>query len=119
MSGRFTQWRPWVIKPYQTEGVYHGKRDIHRRPFEVCPIPEFDSSNPIHSEIVKLSRSAKKTVEKWGPAMKGRLADVRENTRTLVDDQIRKIDCLVESLFRETDLPVVGAKKKTDQASMF
>ena len=38
---------------------------------------------------------------------------------TLVDDQIRKIDCLVESLFRETDLPVVGAKKKTDQASMF
>jgi hypothetical protein len=108
-----------AIKPYQTEGVYHGKRDIHRRPFEVCPIPEFDPENSFHKEIVKQSRSAKKIVEKWGPEMQGGLANVREKTRTLVDDQIRKIDSLVESLFSATQIPVAVDKKKTNQASMF
>jgi hypothetical protein len=34
-----------AIKPYQTEGVFHAKRDIHKRPFEVCPIPLCDISN--------------------------------------------------------------------------
>jgi hypothetical protein len=108
-----------AIKPYQTEGVYHGKRDIHRRPFEVCPIPEFDSDNSVHREIVKLSKSAKKTVEKWGPEMQGSLAKVREKTRTMVGDQIRKIDSLVESMFSATQIPSAVDKKKTNQASMF
>jgi hypothetical protein len=108
-----------AIKPYQTEGVYHGKRDIHRRPFEVCPIPEFDSDDSIHREIVKLSESAKNTVEKWGPEMQGSLAKVREKTRTLVDDQIRKIDSLVESLFRVTAVSTAEDNKKIDQTLMF
>lgn len=108
-----------AIKPYQTEGVYHGKRDIHRRPFEVCPIPEFDPENDTHKEIVKLSRSAKKIVEKWGPEMEGGLATVREKTRDLVDDQLRKIDALVDSLFKTGVEPVAKAKEESDQASIF
>ncbi len=108
-----------AIKPYQTEGVYHGKRDIHRRPFEVCPIPEFNAENPVHQEIVKFSKSAKKTIEKWGPEMQGGLANVREKTRTLIDDQIKKIDSLVESLFNTTEGPVASDQKKTGQSLMF
>lgn len=108
-----------AIKPYQTEGVYHGKRDIHRRPFEVCPIPEFDPDDSVHQEIVKLSKSAKKTVQKWGPEMQGSLAKVREKTRTLIDDQIRQIDSLVESLFTATQIPAATDNKKINQTLMF
>jgi hypothetical protein len=108
-----------AIKPYQTEGVYHGKRDIHRRPFEVCPVPKFDPENTVHRDIVKLSRSAKKIVEKWGPEMEGGLATVREKTRDLVDDQIQKIDSLVDSLFGAAPKPVAVNKKESNQASIF
>ncbi len=108
-----------AIKPYQTEGVYHGKRDIHRRPFEVCPVPEFVPESAVHKDIVKLSSSAKKTVERWGPEMKGSLANVREQTRDLVDDQIRRIDSLVDSLFSSTASPITLNKKESDQASIF
>jgi hypothetical protein len=87
-----------AIKPYQTEGVYHGKRDIHRRPFEVCPIPEFDKSNEVHKQIVELAKSAQRVIQKWGPGMKGGLAKVREKSRGLVSDQIKKIDDLVDSI---------------------
>ena len=72
------------------------KRDIHRRPFEVCAIPEFDGRNQAHQDIVKLSKAAKKIVEKWGPTMQGGLATVRERTRELVDEQIRGIDTFRE-----------------------
>jgi type I restriction-modification system DNA methylase subunit len=108
-----------AIKPYQTEGVYHGKRDIHRRPFEVCAIPEFDSADPAHRDIVKLSRLAKKAVEKWGPAMEGGLANVRERTRTLVAEQLRGIDVVVESLLGTTERTIVSVKKDSDQALIF
>jgi hypothetical protein len=108
-----------AIKPYQTEGVYHGKRDIHRRPFEVCPVPKFDPENAVHKEIVKLSRSARKIVEKWGPEMKGGLAQVREKARELIDDQIQKIDSLVDSLFSAAANPVAVKKKESNQASIF
>jgi hypothetical protein len=80
------------IKPYQTEGVFHGKRDIHRRPFEVCAIPEFDKGNLRHMAIATCARQAKLMVQEWGPKMVGGLAYVREACRTLVAAQIREID---------------------------
>ncbi|HET9283646.1 MAG TPA: N-6 DNA methylase [Candidatus Angelobacter sp.] len=87
-----------AIKPYQTEGVYHGKRDIYRRPFEVCAIPEFDNSNVVHLRIAALATEAEAIVGKWGPSMEGTLAKVREKARELVAKQIMEIDELVEKL---------------------
>jgi len=55
----------------------------------------------------------------WGPEMQGVLANVREKTRTLVADEIREIDSLVESLFSTTEGPIASDKTKTDQALMF
>ncbi len=100
-----------IIKPYQTEGVYHGKRDIHRRPFEVCPIPEFDKNNPTHMTIVELAKSAKAAIEKRGPHMDGGLAKVREEARNLVSNQIREIDETVASLFKKVRLSRVPSEK--------
>ena len=81
-----------AIKPYQTEGVYHGKRDIHRRPFEVCAIPDFDRKNPHHTAIAARAREAKSLIQEWGPKMTGGLANAREACRTLLAAQISEID---------------------------
>ncbi len=46
-----------AIKSYQTRGLF-GERHIHRRPFEVCPIPQFDVNNPDHQQLAALSEAA-------------------------------------------------------------
>lgn len=45
------------IKATQTQGAW-GARDIHRRPFEMFPIPEFDPKNEDHRRLAEISRSA-------------------------------------------------------------
>jgi hypothetical protein len=47
-----------AIKIVQTQGAWGGGRDIHRRPFEMVAIPEFDSEEPSHLELAELSRRA-------------------------------------------------------------
>jgi hypothetical protein len=89
-----------AIKPYQTEGVYKGKRDIHRRPFEVCPIPLYDVGDPAHQEIASCARAAQDAVAKFGPQLKGTLAKVRERTRETVKSQIDRIDVLVADILK-------------------
>ena len=109
-----------AIKPYQTEGVYHGKRDIHRRPFEVCAIPEFDASNPLHIQVADLAAEAETIVEEWGPSMEGGLAKVREVTRGLVSRQMVQIDSLVRQLLSASSQEVTTDPKKSKaQAVMF
>ena len=84
-----------AIKPYQTEGVYKGKRDIHRRPFEVCPIPLYDPKDPEHRRIVTLSRTATDIMRGVAKTLKGGLANVREQARNVVRNQVDAIDVLV------------------------
>ena len=108
-----------AIKPYQTEGVYHGKRDIVRRPFEVCAIPEFDSDNVLHTEIATFAADAKAQVEKWAGEMEGSLAKVREKTRELVATQISEIDRRVEQLISESKPKATTDMKKASQSAMF
>jgi len=93
-----------AIKPYQTEGLY-GKRDIHRRPFEVCPIPEFDRSNPDHIELAKLARTAKSVIAHWAPSMEGRLGAVRDAARQLISGELSEIDSIVEKVFGQPTQP--------------
>jgi hypothetical protein len=108
-----------TVKPYQTEGVYHGKRDIHRRPFEVWPIPEFDKKNGVHAEIAKLARAARTKMEKWGPDMQGGLAKVREVSRDLLSDELRRIDELVSEMFGGKGTPEQKPKKRSSQSDLF
>jgi len=56
-----------AIKPYQTKGAFGaqrggGHRHIHRRPFEVLPIPRFDSKDKHHRRLAALSRRCHKKV---------------------------------------------------------
>ena len=109
-----------AIKPYQTEGVYHGKRDIYRRPFEVCPIPEFDEGNPTHTDIAKLASDAKHTIQKWPEKCDGKLSKVREDARELVKDEIEQIDARVRQLLAIPEFREARKEpEKNAQARMF
>src|SRR5215831_20940780 len=104
-----------AIKPYQTEGVYHGKRDIHRRPFEVCSIPEFSPNDKTHDQIVELTRAARQKVAKWAHGASGGLAKVRELARELVADEIRGIDASVQTILsKPSTKEVVKSSEQTD-----
>jgi hypothetical protein len=100
-----------AIKPFQTEGVYHGKRDIHRRPFEVCPIPEFDANNANHARLATLGGAARKTIRKAAAKMEGGLARVRENARKLVIAELQEIDRLVLTILDDVRLHEVSSEE--------
>jgi hypothetical protein len=93
-----------AIKPYQPEGVYHGKRHIHRRPFEVCPIEQFDSKNSLHKEIAGLARAARLELADF--KLEGSLAKAREAARERVRKEIAAIDVLVAQMFRPAPITV-------------
>jgi hypothetical protein len=49
-----------AIKPYQTKGAFgaqrgKGERHIHRRPFEVLPIPRYNRADANHRKLARLS----------------------------------------------------------------
>jgi hypothetical protein len=107
-----------AIKPYQTVGVYHGKRDITRRPFEVCPIETYDPKNPLHQDLSSLAISAKEKMRKVARRLEGTLAKVREESRTIVENEISRIDKIVVKMFSVA--PTESPKRKpTGQAAMF
>ena len=108
-----------AIKPYQTEGVYHGKRDIYRRPFEVCPIPQFDSGNSSHKEIAAQSKAAKEKLAKCAPQLTGSLAKVREHCRDLVRDEINEIDRQVSMLFNLISVKNSPKKQSAKNQTLF
>jgi len=98
-----------AIKPYQTKGAFgaqrgKGERDIHRRPFEVLPIPRFDKKNAQHRELARLSARCHKTVaaflaqadEHWLTASIGRLraalrADLLKTELDAIDEIVAAV----------------------------
>src|SRR5579875_1918081 len=86
-----------AIKPYQPQGLM-GERDIHRRPFEVCPIPLFDPQNALHQKIVAIAREARAKMLKWKSKIQGNAAQAREAARKIVRGEIERLDQLVVEL---------------------
>jgi hypothetical protein len=88
-----------LIKAFQPQGLF-GPRDIHRRPFEVCAIPQFDPKNADHKQLAKLGQIAREKMMKIGPQMKGRLGAIRTDSRKIIKDEISQIDKLAESILK-------------------
>lgn len=100
-----------TIKPYQTKGQFGaqrggGERHIHRRPFEVLPIPKFDKSNQRHRKLAELSQCCHDKVrqfvaeseEKLLSAPIGRLRT--QIRRELIKDELAEINSLVSAMLR-------------------
>ncbi len=108
-----------AIKEYQPQGLY-GERDIHRRPFEVCNIPKFDSSNPLHTQLAQLGKLCREEIEPYCPQLKGRIGQLRLEVRRILKDKIVKINKLVESLLEGQGQRKVARKKtKNPESDLF
>lgn len=81
------------IKPYQDSGTW-GARHIHRRPFEVVPIPKFDAKAIRHVKLAKISKDCHQRVAQM--ALKGRgIGSLRSQVRKALSAELAEIDKLV------------------------
>ncbi len=89
-----------LIKAFQPQGLW-GPRHIHRRPFEVCAIPKFDSNNPKHITLARLGQECRTKMSKIVGQMRGRLGEMRTGARKIIRDDLNKINSLVADLLKE------------------
>lgn len=102
------------IKAYQPEGLF-GARDIHRRPFEVCPIPIYDEQDPEHIRLSSLGKECRNKMEKLAKLMKGKIGRIRLEARRILSPQLIKIDELAISILKkqgQDEIPLKPRKKK-------
>jgi len=85
-----------AIKVHQTRGLF-GARHVHRRPFEVCPIPEFDPRNADHARLAELSMAAHAAVAGIDLSAGGVVA-ARKKARAAAAAQIAEIDAIAQRL---------------------
>jgi len=93
------------IKPFQTKGSFgaqsgKGERDIHRRPFEVLPIPKYDPSDDRHRALAALSRACHEKVAAFVSALdektlSQRVGALRQRVRKYLDEELKAIEALV------------------------
>ena len=102
-----------LIKDYQPQGLY-GERHIHRRPFEVCNIPQYDPNNKLHCVLATQSKQCHEEIEQYLPKLKGKIGLVRNQVKKILRNEIIKIDKNVEKLLLEagTNLSVLASVKK-------
>jgi hypothetical protein len=82
-----------AIKAFQARGKgIVGQRHIHRTPFEACAIPPFDSADPDHLELARLSRSAHEIIAQT--ALTGEVVRARRDARAAVAAEIAAIDAI-------------------------
>jgi hypothetical protein len=101
-----------AIKRWQTQGL-KGERDIARRPFEVCPIPLFDSANDLHHKIVEVSRVARLKMLDWKSKIEGNAAQARWAARKVIRPELESLNELVKQLL-EKEKAVERVPNNTD-----
>ncbi|MCS7237552.1 MAG: SAM-dependent methyltransferase [Thermoguttaceae bacterium] len=99
-----------AIKPFQTKGAFgahrgKGQRDIHRRPFEVLPIPLFDSSRAAHQELARLGRRCHTKVGKIVASLSEAdlaqpIGKLRQRIREEIAEELSEIDQLVRKILK-------------------
>lgn len=107
-----------LIKDYQPQGLY-GERDIHRRPFEVCPIPPFNEENEDHMILTELGMECRKEMAKLTIHIEGKVGRARLEVRRILAPQIAKINAVVEDFFKGKGLHSPKASKKKKAHPLF
>jgi hypothetical protein len=96
------------IKPFQPKGAFgaptgKGQRDIHRRPFEVLPIPEFDPNDQRHKRLAELSKQCHQKVAQFvtqadEKTLSQPIGRLRQQVRQVLTQELDEIDGLCRSL---------------------
>jgi type I restriction-modification system DNA methylase subunit len=100
-----------LIKPFQTKGNFgatsgKGERHIHRRPFEVVPIPRYRGSEVVHRMLAELGRHCHNRVGAFlsgvdEKVLQGRIGPLRQKVRDYLQKELKDIDALVRRLIPE------------------
>ena len=85
-----------AIKQHQTRGLF-GARDIHRRPFEICAIPQFNAQNPDHLKLAALSQQAHQVVSMLALS-NVKVVGARKQARVAARAFIEQIDEIAQQL---------------------
>lgn len=88
-----------AIKPYQTRGTW-GPRHIHRRPFEVLPIPLFDAQDARHLRLAEISQACHAKVGAMDLPQKRSIGRLRQEIRALFKTELAEIDALVKDILK-------------------
>lgn len=109
------------IKPFQTKGSFgaqsgKGERDIHRRPFEVLPIPKYDPSDERHRALAALSRACHEKVAAFVSALdektlSQRVGTLRQRVRKYLDEELKAIEALVGKILPVCPAPSPDVKE--------
>ncbi|MFA0783631.1 MAG: hypothetical protein YYHSYBAR_002022, partial [Candidatus Fervidibacter sacchari] len=96
------------IKPFQTKGAFgaqkgKGERHIHRRPFEVLPIPLFDPKDKRHQRLAELSKECHTKVAQFvanadEKTLTQPIGRLRQQVREMLAKELSQINCLVAEL---------------------
>jgi len=85
-----------VIKPYQPRGAW-GERHVSRTPFEVVPIPKFNSRDQKHRRLAELSKECHEKVKKLKLQGKN-IGFLRNKVREHLATELTEIDRLVREI---------------------
>lgn len=110
-----------AIKALQPEGLF-GERHIHRRPFEACPIPKFDSKKEVHKKLAKMGRKCTGIVSGYLEELKGPIGRNRTEIRRVLSSELQEIDKLVDQLFKEAkpeDTPTTTSSTGSHNRDLF
>jgi len=96
------------IKPFQSKGAFgaqigKGERDIHRRPFEVLPIPLFNPKDKRHHELAQLSKACHAKVAQLvagadEKTLSQNIGRLRQQVRAMLGNELSQINRLVAKL---------------------
>jgi hypothetical protein len=92
-----TQFVNEAIKPLQPQGLM-GERDIHRRPFEACNIPLFDSANELHRQIAQISAAARAEILPFAAKLPTPVSQARKFARERVAGKLARLNDLTSKL---------------------
>lgn len=91
-----------MIKPMQARGSW-GPRSIHKKVLEF-PIPQFNSSNPIHCQLAELGRLCSQKVTEWLKSDKQSQTQnteaLRRRIRKMLQEELKEINNLVSQILR-------------------
>jgi len=90
-----------LIRPFRRR-EQRGHPDVHKKIFDVAPIPQFAPKNPAHRRLAELGKGCSAKVERWlasgGAGKIKSIGKLRSMVREMLTGELEEIDGLVKEI---------------------